>query len=187
MTEHLMARPRILAVDDEEGIRDVITHLFQIDGRYDLDVAIDGEDALRAIPNRSYNLVITDLQVPRMAGLALLHKIQDTHSELPSIVLTGYGKIEDAIQALRLGALNFLRKPFETNELMPAVERALEISRRRERTRTIHSYTVAMQFELSIPPRLVTHRSRYPTPRRSSRPDGTRLGNGNQEHLFSAR
>jgi CheY-like chemotaxis protein len=148
------AKPAILIVDDEEIIRSLLLTLFERDGRYDADSAVDGSDALAALGRRVYSLIITDLQMPNLGGLGLLKKLRETHPHVPVIVFTGYGDMQDAIEALRLGAVNFLRKPFELREILPSVVRAIEVVARSERRRLVYDYIDSINLNLTIPPRL---------------------------------
>jgi len=111
-------------------------------------------DALANLERRSYSLIITDLQMPNLGGLGLLKKLRETHPQVPVIVFTGYGDMQDAIEALRLGAVNFLRKPFELREILPSVVRAIEVMTRSERRRLVYDYIDSINLNLTIPPRL---------------------------------
>jgi FixJ family two-component response regulator len=145
-------KPAILIVDDEEIIRSLLAALFERDGRFEADLAVDGVDALRAIGKKKYSLVITDLQMPNLGGLDLLRRIRETHPQIPVIVFTGYGDLQDAIEALRLGAVNFLRKPFELREILPSVVRAIEVMNRTERRNLVYDYIDSITLHLNIPP-----------------------------------
>jgi len=146
-------KPKILIVDDEEVIRSLLATLFQRDGRYDVDLAEDGEVAYHKLEASTYSLVITDLQMPNLGGLGLLRKIREINPFLPVVVFTGYGDMQDAIEALRLGAVNFLRKPFELREILPSVVRAIEVVGRAERRKIIYDFLDSMELNLTIPPR----------------------------------
>lgn len=148
------AKPAILVVDDEEIIRSLLLTLFERDGRYEADAAVDGADALVALERRVYSLIITDLQMPNLGGLGLLKKLRENYPHVPVIVFTGYGDMQDAIEALRLGAVNFLRKPFELREILPSVVRAIEVMARSERRRLVYDYIDSINLSLTIPPRL---------------------------------
>ncbi len=147
-------KPAILIVDDEEIIRSLLLTLFERDGRYEAETAEDGLEALAALERRVYSLIITDLQMPNLGGLGLLRKLRETHPQVPVIVFTGYGDMQDAIEALRLGAVNFLRKPFELREILPSVVRAIEVVARTERRRLVYDYIDSINLSLTIPPRL---------------------------------
>lgn len=152
MERNHTGKPRILVVDDEEVIRSLLATLFERDGRYDVDLAEDGEAAYRRLEANSYSLVITDLQMPNLGGLGLLRRIREIYPFLPVIVFTGFGDVQDAIEALRLGAVNFLRKPFELREILPSVVRAIEVVGRAERNRIVYDFLDSMELNLIIPP-----------------------------------
>lgn len=146
--------PAVLIVDDEEIIRSLLLNVFQRDGRYTAAAAVDGLDALRLLQEREFSLVITDLQMPNLGGLQLLRRLRHTHPDLPVVVFTGYGDIQDAIEALRLGALNFFRKPFDLKEIIPSVEKAIEVTTKLQRHRHVYNYVDSLDLRMTIPPRL---------------------------------
>lgn len=145
-------RPRVLVVDDEEVIRTLLVSFFKKDGRYEVDTAEDGQKGLAAINERHYSVVISDLQMPVMAGIPFIRSLRRAHPDLPVIVFTGYGEFEDAIEALRLGAVNFLRKPTDLQNVISSVERALELSRPHEDRRLALARAQSLSIELVIPP-----------------------------------
>lgn len=146
------SKPTILAVDDEEVIRTLLVNIFHRDGRYAVDIAADGIEALAALEARDYSVVITDLQMPRMGGIELLRRIRKTRPELPVMVFTGYGDLQQAVEALRLGAVNFLCKPFDLKEIVPAVSKAIEASYKTDRRKQAYSFVNSLHIEISIPP-----------------------------------
>ena len=147
-------KPRILCVDDEEVIRTLLTALFQRDGRFRIDTAADGVEALEAVARNDYAVVITDLQMPNLAGLPFIRKLRRTHPNLPFMVFTGFGEVEDAIQALRLGALNFFRKPTDLHQIIPAVEKAIELVQLTARRQRFFALIDSMEMDLTLEPRL---------------------------------
>jgi signal transduction histidine kinase/DNA-binding response OmpR family regulator len=126
-----MALPqsKILVVDDEEVIRDVLSKYLGKHG-YSVDTAEDGNIALNKLKeNPNYNLIITDLRMPGVDGIEVLKSIKKTNPYIEVIVLTGYYTIEHAVQAIRVGAFDFICKPCEFNELVKIVKRCLEEQR----------------------------------------------------------
>src|SRR4030042_6838070 len=107
---------RILVVDDEEIIRDVIASKIQKSLAYDVVQASNGVTALRSIEEAAPDLIITDIKMPEMDGIELLGEIRKRHLNVPVIILTGYGTLEDAVSAIRLGAKGFIQKPFDINQ-----------------------------------------------------------------------
>jgi DNA-binding NtrC family response regulator len=120
-----MDRRRILVVDDEKNIRLMLTQALASEKTI-VDTAVNGEEALEKIAQTSYDLVLLDLRLPGMNGLDVLREIRESHESLPVILLTAHGTVESAVEAMRVGAVNFLQKPFAPRELREAVEAALE-------------------------------------------------------------
>lgn len=116
---------RILLVDDEILILKSLQADLEQAG-YEIVVAANGEDALAQLAGKACNLVVTDLMMDGMSGVELLEKIREHDSELPVIIITGYGELETAIAALRLGAADYLLKPFHTEELLLRIQNCLE-------------------------------------------------------------
>ena len=114
----------ILIDDDETNIRSGLAIAFEDEG-YDTLEAEDGQKAWTLVNKRSVDLVITDLRMPVMSGYDLLKKINAAYPTLPVIVLTGHGSIEDAVQAMRDGAVDFFTKPVDLDHLVLTVGKAL--------------------------------------------------------------
>ncbi len=126
----------ILIVDDEADIRDLISGILDDEG-YETRTAKDSDTALAEIEARRPSLIILDiwLQGSRLDGLELLEVIKKAHVELPVVIISGHGNIETAVSAIKLGAYDFISKPFETDKLLILVERATEVEKlRRENT-----------------------------------------------------
>lgn len=120
-----MSKPRILMVDDSDIIRETLASFLGTIG-YPVDVAADGQSALDKFLVFKQPLVITDLQMPRMAGLTLLKQIKAEHEDTQVIILTGHASLDSAVEALRLGAYDYQLKPLEDlDSFARLVERAL--------------------------------------------------------------
>jgi len=119
------ARRRILLVDDEESIRRLLSRM--LEAAYDVEVAPDGDAALRLLrePDAHYDLLISDLNMPGMDGLTLIREAQRIVGALPAIVITGYSSESSAIDALNLGVIGYLTKPFGTTQVLAAAAKAL--------------------------------------------------------------
>lgn len=104
---------KILATDDREGIRRFIKDVLDACG-YQVDVAVDGKDAWKKMQQISYHLLITDLKMPIMDGMTLLKKVKEHHPSIPVIVLTAHGTIQNAVEAMKIGAADYLTKPLES-------------------------------------------------------------------------
>jgi DNA-binding NtrC family response regulator len=116
---------KILVVDDEPGAVEILVDLLGQEN-YVVTTAQDGEEALAFIRESSYDLVLTDLNMPKLNGLELLTKIQQMNSETMSLVLTGCGTIDNAVAAMKAGAYDYITKPFNVDEMLLTVKRALE-------------------------------------------------------------
>ena len=118
-------RPRVLVVDDEPAIRTVLRTLLD-SGGYEVAEAPDGEAALELYRESGADAILCDLMMPRMDGLELLRRVKALDDTVAFVMLTGAGKMRDAVQALRLQADDYLVKPFDIDEVALSVARALE-------------------------------------------------------------
>ncbi|MFO0747889.1 MAG: sigma-54 dependent transcriptional regulator [Myxococcota bacterium] len=117
---------RILVVDDEEGIRSFIGEVLADEG-HDVALAADGKVALELLAKASYHLLVTDLKMPKVDGMTLLRRVRAEHPEMEAIVLTAHATVEGAVEAMKLGAFDYLQKPIASpTELRLLVARALE-------------------------------------------------------------
>ena len=113
----------ILIVDDEPTIREACGEVAQLTGMNATMVAT-AEEAIEILENTAVDIVLTDLMLPHTSGLELLKRVHDTHPNLPVIVLTQYGTIDSAVAATRMGAIDYVTKPFRIEELRARLERA---------------------------------------------------------------
>src|SRR3954467_7070631 len=116
---------RILVVDDEPMMSDSLRQHLMDEG-YAVDTAANGGQALDLLDGGAHHLVICDLQLPDMDGLTLLRHMKDAKPNTEVIVVTGYGSVQTAVEAIKAGAFYFVEKPFDFEELLPLVEKALE-------------------------------------------------------------
>src|SRR5574337_872039 len=119
----------ILVVDDEQGMRELLTVLLEHQG-YRVIAASDLQQALEIITHQLPDLVISDVRMPRMDGIGLLTGIRKTDPHLPVIMVTAYASMDSTIQAMRLGADDYITKPFRIDEIRLVVEKALAKARR---------------------------------------------------------
>lgn len=133
-----MASERILIVDDEDGMRRLLNRVLTREN-YEVSTVGSGAEALRLIAGERFDLVVTDIKMPEMDGLQLLEELKEYEPSLPIIVMTAYGTIENAVQALRLGAYDYIAKPFETDEIKLTVAKALERERLLAENRYLHA------------------------------------------------
>jgi two-component system response regulator HydG len=119
---------RLLVVDDQRNMRATTALLLRAEG-FSVDEAGGGDEALALLAQRSYDLLLTDLKMEPMDGLALLKKALENAPSLQVIVMTAYGSIETAVEAIRSGAYDYITKPFKDGELVYRVQKALERAR----------------------------------------------------------
>ncbi|MBL8798398.1 MAG: sigma-54-dependent Fis family transcriptional regulator [Planctomycetia bacterium] len=118
-------RRRILLVEDNETARQELQRLLETDAQLRVDVTADGAEALQALARQNYSIVITDLRMPRCDGMELIRAVQERRLPVTVIVTTGHGSIDEAVQAIRLGAYDFLTKPIDMAHLRLVLQRAL--------------------------------------------------------------
>ncbi len=121
----------ILIIDDNQAIRNDLSELLQTEG-FEVDTAADGDIALQMLQEKRYNLVLTDLSMPKVDGMDVLKHLVQHVPETACIIITGYGTIQTAVDAMRLGAYDYLCKPVESRELLVVVSRALDHQRLRK-------------------------------------------------------
>jgi CheY-like chemotaxis protein/glycine cleavage system H lipoate-binding protein len=114
----------ILVVDDEEIVCVSVRKILTREG-YEVDMAMSAAEALDKIGQGGYKLVITDLMMPEKNGIEMMHSIKKRGIEVPFVMITGYPTIKTGVQALRLGAIDYIPKPFTRQELLGPVNRAL--------------------------------------------------------------
>jgi DNA-binding NtrC family response regulator len=118
-------RKRILIADDEEiVIRSCVRILSE--EKYQIDTVSDGLEAIEQIAESEYDMLILDIMMPKMTGMEVLQRVKETHPDVDVIMITGLNEIETAVQAMKLGAFDYLPKPFDPEELELVVERAFE-------------------------------------------------------------
>ncbi|MFC1523413.1 sigma-54-dependent transcriptional regulator [Thermodesulfobacteriota bacterium] len=120
-----MKNKSILIVDDEESILNSFRKDFEQE-KYAVTTAASGEEAITKLQKEHFNLVITDLVMPGIDGIGVVQEAKKMDPEIGTIILTGYGDMTSAIEALRLGADDYLLKPCDTDELLMRITRCLE-------------------------------------------------------------
>jgi DNA-binding NtrC family response regulator len=119
-----MARKSILVVDDEKNQREILETILSSEG-YDVTTASSGEAAVKFVESRRFDLVLTDLKMTGMSGLDLLKTLTDYDKSIIVILLTAHGSVDSAVDAMRLGAFEYLQKPYDSEKLLETVSRAL--------------------------------------------------------------
>jgi DNA-binding NtrC family response regulator len=121
----LPERKQILVVDDEPNLRRVLSAQLARDG-YDVHTAEDGEQALQILQEHHIDLVITDLRMPKIDGMELLRRAVAMDDELPVVMITAHGTVDNAVEALKTGAFDYITKPFDQSEVRTIVRKALK-------------------------------------------------------------
>src|SRR5262249_5354999 len=111
VSEPAPLKRRILIADDSNATRVQLQKLLETDPDLCVDIVRDGREALAALTERSYSIVLTDLKMPHVDGMQLIEEVQKRRLPVAIIVTTGYGSIDEAVRAMRLGAVDFLTKP----------------------------------------------------------------------------
>ena len=119
-----MARKSILVVDDEKSQREILEMILSGEG-YDVTTASSGEAAMKFVESRRFDLVLTELKMTGMSGLDLLKELTNFDKSIIVILLTAHGSVDSAVDALRLGAFDYLQKPYDKDKLLDTVSRAL--------------------------------------------------------------
>lgn len=120
----LAGRPRVLVVDDEASIRDLLSKTLAL-AEYDVDLAPDGRTALERLRIVPYDLLITDLKMPGVDGLAVIREARRMKADIPVIIITGFSTEASAIEAVNLGVAGYLTKPFRVPRVLAAAAKAL--------------------------------------------------------------
>ncbi len=118
----------VLIIDDEAAIRESLQTLLEFEG-YSVDTANDGLEGLQRIAERPFDLVLLDFALPERNGIEILQEIRERDAELPVIMITAYGTVENAVNAMQAGATNFIQKPWDNEKLLADVRTA--VGRRR--------------------------------------------------------
>jgi DNA-binding NtrC family response regulator len=108
-------RKGILVIDDDPGINRFLCNA--LEEEYDVHMALSGEEGLRSLTEVHPHLILLDLNMPRLGGLAVLRRLHDMPRHAPVVIITAYGKIESAVQAMRLGAIDYIEKPIALDKL----------------------------------------------------------------------
>jgi two-component system, NtrC family, response regulator AtoC len=143
---------RILVADDEAGLREFLTDALELD-EHTVVAAKDGKEAAKFLDERGFDLVLTDLKMPGMDGMQLLRKVRSEQPEIEVIVMTAHGSVDNAVEAMKLGAFEFLQKPISgPDELRLLVSRAVEHRSLKDRVDGTRRERVAHGDDVEHPP-----------------------------------
>src|SRR5438128_11624020 len=120
--------PRVLIVDDDAGQRSLLDSFLRSQG-FDTVPVASGERALELLRSEEINMMISDVRMPGITGLETLRRARQQHSVLPVLLVTAYAEIREAVGAMRDGALNYLAKPIDLDELLATVQQATGLAK----------------------------------------------------------
>lgn len=118
---------RALVIDDEQIVLDSVRKILT-EERYEVDTALSGREGSRKAIERDYDVVLTDIRMPDIGGMRVLRDVKRAKPTLPVVIITGYATVRSAVQAMKLGAADYLEKPFTPDQLLKAVASALEVA-----------------------------------------------------------
>lgn len=117
--------PTILIIDDEKAIRKTLTEILGFEG-YHIEEASDGEEGLRKFREKTYDLILCDIKMPKLDGIEFLEKAKEINHEVPIIIISGHGNIETAVEAVKKGAYDYISKPPDLNRLLITLRNAMD-------------------------------------------------------------
>lgn len=142
ISEQKATNPYILVVDDEEHIRSILCEILNsLD--YNVKAVEDGEAALKEISGNQYDMVITDLMMPKIGGIDLLKRLKAEHPDIIVIMMTGFGTISSAVDAMKQGAYEYVLKPFKLEELIYTIKRGMD-------KRTLEKKNIQLKEAISL-------------------------------------
>jgi DNA-binding NtrC family response regulator len=154
MSDH---RQSILIADDEPNVRLVFRTALEPDG-YTMSTAVDGETALGWIQRQSFDLVLLDLQMPGMKGMEVLRRLRDAGNDVPVVIITAHDSVPNAVEAMKLGAIDFLAKPMTPEALRRVVAEVLARDPRHDLVTAPSAATRPPRDMLSSAKRALNHR-----------------------------
>jgi DNA-binding NtrC family response regulator len=126
-----MERTKVLVIDDEKVVLDSVDKILTDEG-YDVETNLSGRDGLNQALSRDYDIVLTDIMMPDIGGMRVLRDIKRKKPSLPVVMITGYASVKSSVQAMKLGASDYVEKPFTPDQLIKAVDMALETAASKE-------------------------------------------------------
>src|SRR5438094_161078 len=134
--KNCIAMRRVLVVDDEESLRIVVRTFLRRDG-YEVEVASNGEEALALVETFGPDVILTDVRMPKVGGLDLLATLKAKGIEATVIVMTAYGNLDLALEAMKAGAYDYIQKPFKAEEVLLTLKKAEEREALRRENRAL--------------------------------------------------
>jgi DNA-binding NtrC family response regulator len=122
-----MEKNKALVIDDEQIVLDSVSKILK-DENYEVDVSLSGREGLNQAIQKEYDIVLTDIRMPDIGGMRVLRDVKRAKPSLPVVIITGYASVKSAVQAMKLGAADYIEKPFTPDQLLKAVNLALDIA-----------------------------------------------------------
>jgi two-component system, NtrC family, nitrogen regulation response regulator NtrX len=119
--------PRILIIDDEKNIRRTLREILEYEN-FKVDEAADGQEGLNMAQKEKYDVILTDIKMPKMDGIEVLDKLMQQGVDIPIVMISGHGNIETAVEAVKKGAFDFIAKPLDLNRLLVTIRNAMDRS-----------------------------------------------------------
>lgn len=116
---------KLLIIDDEENIRKMLKQSLEKDG-YNIELALNGEEGFEKVKDSNYDLILLDLNLPGMDGIEVLEKLREDDISTPVLIVTGYGSVDSAVKVMKLGAIDYLQKPFNPKDIKEQVQQILQ-------------------------------------------------------------
>ena len=143
-----MEKKKILAIDDEQIVLDSVKKILGAED-FDVDPAVSSREGLERAMKQDYDLVLTDIRMPEIGGMRILRDIKRSKPSTPVVIFTGYATVQSAVQAMKLGASDYIEKPFTPDMLLTTVKKVLEkaASEEPEKQELIHKDEVVRVLE----------------------------------------
>ncbi|HUU39814.1 MAG TPA: response regulator [Desulfatiglandales bacterium] len=122
-----MDKKKALVIDDEQVVLDSVSKILA-DENYEVDVSLSGREGLNRAIEKEYDIVLTDIRMPDIGGMRVLRDVKRAKPSLPVVIITGYATVKSAVQAMRLGAADYVEKPFTPDQLVESVTSALDMA-----------------------------------------------------------
>jgi DNA-binding NtrC family response regulator len=153
-----MKRNRALVIDDEQVVLDSVKKILAGEN-FEVDVTLNGKAGIEMALKNPYDIVLTDIRMPEVDGLIVLRDIKRQKPALPVSIITGYGSVRSAVQAMKLGASDYIEKPFSPDELVRSVKNAIDHAQKHEPEpqAVVHKEEMIRVLELAATDDLLRH------------------------------
>ncbi len=143
----------ILIIDDEKAIRKTLSEILTFEG-YTIEEAADGEEGLKLFKDKTYDVVLCDIKMPKLDGLEFLQKATEYNADVPVIMISGHGNIETAVEAVKKGAYDFIQKPPDLNRLLITIRNAKDKNNLVSETKNLKRRVARVQEMIGDSPQL---------------------------------